>query len=350
MPEISFSEGIKQATEYLLETDPNFVVVGLGANYKSGIDGTIGSVSEKYPDRVVDTPLSEFSNSNACVGMALNGLNVHFCNGRTEFALFCADAILTQSSKWSYMMGGEGGNVPIVFRIAIGRAWGGSSQHSQQLYSIWANCTGLKAVVASSPQIARDLLYSATLDKSPVVFCEPRWIYNIKENVDSEIKQIPLDQARIVTEGKDITLVTYGEGVYESLMARKILQEFGISVELIDIVSINPIDHETIAKSVKKTNRLLCVEMTNNPCSPCSDVLGKLFLNFDIVKNISSANLISCPHCPVPGATSLTEVYYPTKREIVNKVLSVFELPEIEIDISFDEYHLAPKSNLSDLL
>lgn len=337
MPETTFTEAIQQATEHLLETDESVIVIGLGADYSNGLDGTIGAISKKFPDRVLDTPVSEAANGGACVGMAINGLKPIFFNGRTEFALFAIDSIVTQASKWHYMFGGEAGSVPAVFRIAIGRSWGSGPQHTQSLYPLWANCTGLKAVIPSSPKMARDLLYSATLDPNPVVYLESRWLYGIKEDIETPIERIPLDKCRVVAEGSDLTIITYAEGVHEALLARKELAEKGISVEIIDLVSINPIDYETIFTSLKKTKQALVFEISSPGCSVGKEILAHL----DCTRS-----LITCSNTPIPSATSLTDVYYPTKDTIIHFCTGV----NPGYDSSFAELNLNPKTNISTLV
>jgi pyruvate dehydrogenase E1 component beta subunit len=343
---INFSEGIKEATVKLLQERGNIVVVGLGANYDKGLDGTIGDIHKQFPGRVLDTPLSEAANGNACVGMALNGLRPIFHNGRTEFALFAIDSIVTQASKWHYMFGGEAGSCPITFRIAVGRAWGSGPQHSQSLYPLWANCTGLKAVVPSTPQMARDLLYSAVLDNNPVAYIEPRWLYNIKESVSDESMSIPLDKARIVTSGNDLTIVTYAEGVYEALVACSEFKKKGYSIEVIDLVSINPIDYNTIYESVRKTGRILFVESANSSCSIGRDVISDVLLSL----NPTYKALLTCPHVPIPAATSLTEEYYVISSDIIRELNNCLG-EDIPIkDLNFADLHLSPSTDITCLI
>lgn len=337
MRSITFSEGIKLATQKLLEIDPSVVVIGLGASYKNGLDGTIGNLSDIFPDRVLDTPLSEAGNGGACVGMAINGLKPIFHHGRTEFALFAIDSIAIQSSKWHYMFGGNGGSVPIVFRIAVGRAWGSGAQHSQALYPLWANCAGLKAVVPSTPKMARDLLYTATLDPNPVAYIEPRWLYNISETVDEEPTLVPLNKARIVRHGSDITIVTYADGVHESLLAANYLLKRGVSVAVVDLVSINPIDYDSVREFVRITGLSIFVEPSNGPCSICGDVASK-------IQSRNKAIILSSPHTPIPAATSLTSSYYLNWRDIVKSIVPSIIIGE---DATFEELHLAPKTNIS---
>ena len=226
-------------------------MIGLGVSYKNGADGTMGNLKELFPNRVFDTPVSEATTTGAAIGSALTGMRPIIHHGRVEFALFAADQIITQASKWNYMFGGDY-KVPIVFRIAIGRQWGNGPQHTQALYSLFGNVIGLKVVIPSSPKMAKGLLISAMLDDNPVIFLEPRWLYQIKEDVDESYFSIPLNESRIVKFGTDITIVSYGDGLIDSLKASVLLEEFGISAEVIDLVSINPIDYNQILQSVKK--------------------------------------------------------------------------------------------------
>lgn len=320
-------------------------MIGLGVSYKNGADGTMGNLKELFPNRVFDTPVSEATTTGAAVGSALTGMRPIIHHGRVEFALFAADQIITQASKWNYMFGGDY-KVPIVFRIAIGRQWGNGPQHTQALYSLFGNIIGLKVVIPSSPKMAKGLLISAMLDDNPVIFLEPRWLYQIKEDVDESYFSIPLNESRIVKFGTDITIVSYGDGLIDSLKASVILAELGISAEVIDLVSINPIDYTHILKSVKKTGRLITVDTTNYSFNVGSEVIAKVCMsNLEYLK--SNPISLSTPDVPCPTATSLTSIYYPTKITIANRILEEFGRGIVEQIMSFEELHLPPTDLVS---
>lgn len=320
-------------------------MIGLGVSYKNGADGTMGNLKELFPNRVFDTPVSEATTTGAAIGSALTGMRPIIHHGRVEFALFAADQIITQASKWNYMFGGDY-KVPIVFRIAIGRQWGNGPQHTQALYSLFGNVIGLKVVIPSSPKMAKGLLISAMLDDNPVIFLEPRWLYQIKEDVDESYFSIPLNESRIVKFGTDITIVSYGDGLIDSLKASVLLEEFGISAEVIDLVSINPIDYNQILQSVKKTGRLITVDTTNYSFNVGSEVIAKVCMsNLDYLK--SNPISLSTPDVPCPTATSLTSIYYPTKITIANRILEEFGRELIEQMMSFEELHLPPTEVVS---
>lgn len=342
MPKVvSFTEAIREATEQSLKNDPTVVVMGLGVSYKNGADGTMGTLKQEYPDRVWDTPVSEFCNTGAGVGAAITGLRPIIHHARVEFALFAIDQIVTQAAKWNYMFGGDN-KVPIVFRLAVGRQWGNGPQHTQALYSLFGNVPGLKVVIPSSPKTAKGLLNAAVRDNNPVVYLEPRWLYGLKEEISEEYYETPLDKARYITRGKDITIVTYGDGVVDCIKASDKLKQMGIEAEILDLVSINPIDYDTVYESVKKTGRLLCLDTTNGVFNVGGEIISKVCVNrFDSLK--MPPQQLSTPNCPCPTSTSLTEVYYPTRVDIVNRVLNMLGQSEYVEQMTFEELHLSPK-------
>jgi len=235
-----------------------------------------------------------------------------------------------------------GGNnpVPIVFRIALGRQWGNGPQHTQALYGLFGSALGLKVVIPSTPKMAKGLLISALRDKNPVVILEPRWLYGTKQDVPEEIYAESLDKAKVVKKGNNLTIVTYGDGIVATMEALEIIGK-DVGVELIDLVSINPIDHKTVAKSVAKTGRILCVDTTNGAFNIGSEVIAKIAQNSSIKLKDTPASL-SCPSVPCPTSTALTEFYYPTKVDVANAILSLLGKPLIKRQLSFEELHLSP--------
>lgn len=336
---IKYTEAIKEATDQMMEADKNVFVVGLGVSYKNGADGTTAGLKLKYPERVFDVPVSEGAFTGMAVGAAINGLRPIVHHGRVEFSLFAADQIFTQAAKWNYMFGGNN-NVPIVFRINVGRQWGNGPQHTQALYGLFGGVLGLKVVIPSTPRMAKGLLVSALRDKNPVVILEPRWLFQIKQDVPEKLYSEPLDKAKVAKRGKDITVVAYGDGFIAAHEALNLIGE-NVNVELIDLVSLNPIDYKTIFTSVKKTGRLLCVDTTNDAFGVGSEIIAKVAQNKSIHLKDTPAS-ISCPSVPCPTSTALTEFYYPTKVNIANAILNAMHKPTIKKKLTFEELHLAP--------
>ena len=260
-----------------------------------------------------------------------------------EFSLLAADQIFTQAAKWNYMFGG-GGPVPIVFRIVIGRQWGNGPQHSQALYPLFGSVPGLKVVIPSSPKMAKGLLVAAVRDKNPVVMLEPRWLYGIKEEVPAKLYEVPLDKAHIVQKGSDITVVGYGDGLFTARQALELLGTDAKRVELIDLVSINPIDHATLHTSLKKTKRLLTIDTNNGAFSVGSEIIAKVAQKG--ITLLDTPRALSAPEVPCPTAPSLSEFWYPTKVDIANAILGLLGKPPLNVKLSFEELHLPPTITL----
>lgn len=335
---IKYTEALREATEQALASDLSVFVVGLGVSYPNGADGTTAGLKVRYPERVLDVPISEDAVTGMAVGAAIHGMRPIVHHGRVEFALFAADQIFTQAAKWNYMFGG-GNPVPIVFRINVGRQWGNGPQHTQALYGLFGCALGLKVVIPSSPYMAKGLLAAAIRDNNPVVLLEPRWLYQISESVPEEPYELPLDRARIISEGNDISVVAYGDGLQAAREALEIVGD--VNVELIDLVSINPIDEETIRTSLAKTRRLLTVDTTNASFSVGSEILARALRMS--VEFRSRPTSLSCPDVPCPTSTALTEDYYPTKVSIANAIRAQLGLSPVQTKLSFEELHLPPR-------
>jgi pyruvate/2-oxoglutarate/acetoin dehydrogenase E1 component len=335
---LNYTEALREATDQALANDPTVVVIGLGVSYPNGADGTTAGLKARYPDRVLDVPVSENAFTGMAVGAAIHGMRPIVHHGRVEFALFAADQIFTQAAKWNYMFGGDC-PVPIVFRINVGRQWGNGPQHTQALYGLFGSALGLKVVIPSSPFMAKGLLAEAIRDKNPVVILEPRWLFQTREIVPGKPYTLPLDKARVVKEGNEITVVAYGDGLLAAIQALDLVGNR--SIELIDLVSINPIDVETICVSLKKTRRLLTVDTTNSNFSVGSEVLAKVTqIGIEFLTN---PMCLSCPNVPCPTSPALTEQYYPTKISVANAICQQLSLKLVNNEMGFEELHLPPK-------
>jgi len=335
---INYTQALKEATEQALARDSSVFVIGLGVSYPNGADGSTAGLKVLYPERILDVPISEDAVTGMAVGAAIHGMRPIVHHGRVEFALFAADQIFTQAAKWNYMFGG-GNPVPIVFRINVGRQWGNGPQHTQSLNGLFGCALGLKVVIPSSPYMAKGLLAAAIRDNNPVVLLEPRWLYQTLESVPEEPYELPLDRARIVSEGNDISVVAYGDGLQAAREAIELVGD--VNVELIDLVSINPIDEETLRLSLAKTRRLLTVDTTNASFSVGSEILARA-LRMSIEFR-STPTSLSCPNVPCPTSPALTEDYYPTKVSIANAIRLQVGLSPIQAGLTFEEIHLPPR-------
>lgn len=338
---VSFTEAIYMATAERLK-DSCTHVLGLGATYPNGLDGTMKDLAARYPNQVHDTPCSESCINGIGLGASINGLLPIIHHGRTEFALYGIDQIVTQASKWNYMFGGDY-PCPLTFRIAMGRQWGNGPQHTLTAKGIFA-VPGLCVVAPSRPVSAYRLLLAAATSNKPVIYLESRWLYKTTETVHTfecaSHNDLFLLSAVPLTEGTDITIVAVADMVLESLRAAKLLATIGISAEVVDLVSVYPLDYNTIHKSVKKTGRLLVVDASTPAYSVAHEVLSQF-------NGVS----LTCPDTACPTSPKLTANYYPTDINIANCAAMVLASPKaFENRKTFAQLNLPPTDNFDTLL
>jgi len=346
---ITFVEAIREAMDQCMARDKKVFTLGLGATYANGCDGTTAGLVDKYPGRVFDTPCSENSTTGFCVGAAVTGMRPVIYHGRVEFALFAYDQIVTQAAKWNYMFGGNS-PVSVVIRVAVGRRWGDAPQHTSVLHSVFGHAPGLKVVIPSTPRMAKGLLVAAIQDNNPVVYLEHRWLYGIKEMVPKAPYLYPLGTSQIVRRGKDITIVANADTLLEALKCMGFLEACDIFPELIDLVSINPIDYDTIIESVTKTRRLMVLDVGTKAFGVGSEVVAHVCEKLH-GKLLAPPINIAAPECPCPMSTALTEAYYPTGHTIIKHIANQLgnKIEFIKTD-EFYKVHMPPSDNLEGLL
>lgn len=229
------------------------------AEYNGAYKASKGMLDEFGAKRVIDTPIAELGFTGISVGAAMNGLRpiVEFMT--FNFSMVAIDQIINNAAKLYQMSGGQF-NIPIVFRGPTGSAGQLGATHSQAFESWYANCPGLKVVVPCNPYDAKGLLKSAIRDNDPVIFMESEQMYADKMEVPEQEYTLPIGVADIKRHGKDVTIVSFGKIIKLAQEAAERLAEEGIDVEIIDLRTVRPIDYDTVIDSVKKTNRLVCLE------------------------------------------------------------------------------------------
>jgi len=260
MREVQFREALREAMTEEMRKDPSIFLMGEEvAEYNGAYKVSQGMLDEFGPKRVIDTPISELGFSGIGVGAAMNGLKpiVEFMTW--NFAILAADQIINSAAKMLQMSGGQI-NVPIVFRGGNGQAGQLGATHSQAFEAFYAHVPGLKVITPSNPYDAKGLLKSAIKDPDPVVFLESEKMYGDKGEIPEGEYSIPIGVADVKRKGTDVTIVTFGKIIKVVQQAAIELEKEGISVEIIDLRTIRPIDYDTIIESVKKTNRLVVVE------------------------------------------------------------------------------------------
>lgn len=260
MREIQFRQALNEAMSEEMRRDNTVVLMGEEvAEYNGAYKVSQGMLEEFGEDRIIDTPISELGFTGLGIGAAMNGTRpiVEFMT--FNFSLVAIDQIINSAAKMMAMSGGQY-NVPIVFRGATGNAGQLGAQHSQNFENWFANTPGLKVVVPSNPYDAKGLLKTAIRDEDPVIFMESELMYGDKGEVPEEEYLIPIGEARMHRTGSDVTFITFGKILKVADQAAAELEKEGISVDLIDLRTVRPIDYDTIMESIKKTNRAVIIE------------------------------------------------------------------------------------------
>ena len=259
MPEITYREAIHDAMVEEMRRDETVFLIGEDIGSYGGAFGvSAGMLAEFGPERIRETPISELGIVGAAAGAAMVGMKPIAEMMFMDFILLAMEPLVNQAAKARFMFGGKA-TVPMVVRMAGGSGTGAAAQHSQSLESLLMHIPGIKVVAPSSPYDAKGLLLSAIRDPNPVCFVEHKLLYKVKGEVPEGEYTIPLGVADIKHAGTDLTIVTSGIMVNKSLAVAGRLEAEGISVEVVDLRTLRPMDTQAIIKSVKKTGRLLIV-------------------------------------------------------------------------------------------
>ncbi|MBL7913133.1 MAG: pyruvate dehydrogenase complex E1 component subunit beta [Bacteroidia bacterium] len=319
---IEFREALREAMSEEMRRDEKIFLMGEEvAEYNGAYKVSKGMLAEFGEKRVIDTPIAELGFAGIAVGAASNGLRpiVEFMT--FNFSLVAIDQIINSAAKMYSMSGGQY-NVPIVFRGPTASAGMLSSQHSQAFENWFANCPGLKVVVPSNPYDAKGLLKSAIRDNDPVIFMESEQMYGDKAEVPEEEYTIPIGLADIKRQGTDVTIVSFGKIIKVAYAAAKELEAEGISVEIVDLRTVRPIDYETVITSVKKTNRLVIVEEAWPLASISSEIAFKV--QKDAFDHLDAPILrITTADTPLPYAPTLIEASLPSVAKVIKAVKEV---------------------------
>jgi len=255
MAELSYREAVRDAMSTAMRRDDDVFIMGEDIAEMGGSMGvTQGMLEEFGPERVRNTPISEMAIVGAGIGAAIAGMRPIVEIMYQDFTTLAMEQIVSQAAKHRYMSGGQI-KVPITIRTQGGAGWSPGAQHAQQLEAWFVHVPGLKVVFPSTPEDVRGLLWSSIYEDNPIVLFEHRTLYGIKGEVPDEIEPIEIGKARIHREGEDVTVVATGRLVHESLKAAEQAAEEGISVEVFDPRTLQPLDEDALIASVQKTNR-----------------------------------------------------------------------------------------------
>lgn len=323
--QISYVEAIREALDQSMDLDERVIVIGEGVPDPKAIFTSTAGLQEKYgKNRVFDMPLAENGVTGACIGAAISGMRPVMVHQRVDFALLSLDQLINNAAKWYYMFNGQS-QVPLVIRMIIGRGWGQGPQHSQSLQALFALVPGLKVVMPTTAYDAKGMMIAAIKDNNPVIFIEHRWLHPIIDVVPELFYEVPIDRAKIICKGNDVTVAAFSYMTLEALIAvRALLSMAGISVELIDMRSVRPLDTQTVIESVRKTGRLIVADTAYKTGSIAAELINQVIEGTFASLKVAPVRLCS-PDFPTPTAPSMTESYYPTPVTIAEAVLTLLE-------------------------
>ncbi|MEO8962234.1 MAG: pyruvate dehydrogenase complex E1 component subunit beta [Ginsengibacter sp.] len=325
MKEVAIREALREAMQEEMRRDENVFLIGEEvAEYNGAYKVSQGMLEEFGEKRIIDTPISELGFTGVAVGAAQHGLRPIVEYMTWNFANLALDQILNTASKMLAMSGGQL-SCPIVFRGPSGSAGQLGAQHSTAYESMYANIPGLKVISVSNAYDAKGLLKSAIRDNDPVIFMESEVMYGEKGEIPEEEYLIPIGKAKVVREGKDVTIVSFNKMMKVALGAADELQKENISAEVIDLRTIRPLDWHTILESVKRTNRLVIVEEQWPFASISSEIAYRVQKEgFDYLD--APVRRITSLDAPMHYAPNLVAQYLPDVPRTVNLVKEVMYL------------------------
>jgi pyruvate/2-oxoglutarate/acetoin dehydrogenase E1 component len=316
---LSYVDAIAEATAQEMERDPDVFVMGLDVDDHKAIQGSTRGLVQRFgAERVFTTPLSEDAMTGVAIGAAMAGMRPIHVHIRMDFLMLCMNQLINIAAKGHYMYGGAV-KVPLVVRSIIGKSWGQGAQHSQALHSMFMHVPGLKVVAPSNAHDAKGCLAAAIRDNNPVIFIEHRLLYFTQAPVAEETFVTPLGSARICAHGNDVTIVGISNMLVECLRARELLTEVGISAEVIDPISLVPLDMDAIIASARRTGTLVVVDNAWTSCGASAEIIAaaaeRLGRDSGVVMRRMGFAPTTCPTTPW-----LEQDFYPNPATIAQAI------------------------------
>ncbi|MCL1631907.1 alpha-ketoacid dehydrogenase subunit beta [Sporolactobacillus sp. CPB3-1] len=326
MAVISYIEAVTQALDEEMSRDQNVFVMGEDVGKRGGVFQATKGLYEKYGEnRVIDTPLAESAIAGVGIGAAMYGMRPVAEMQFSDFMLPAANQIISEAAKTRYRSNNEW-TVPITIRAPFGGGVHGGLYHSQSMEAIFANVPGLKIVIPSTPYDVKGLLKASIRDNDPVIFFEHKRAYRlIKGEVPEDDYVLPLGKADIKREGRDVTVITYGLMVHDVLQAAEKLEKEGISVHLLDLRTVYPLDKDAIIEAARKTGKVLLMTEDNKEGSVISEVAAIIAENclFDLDAPIRR---LAAPDVPaMPYAHPLEQAFMVKPEQVEKEIRDLAE-------------------------
>ena len=315
MAKITYTDAIRDAIREEMRIDPRVFIMGLDIEF---VLWNGEAVREFGAERVRNTPISEAGFVGAGIGAALTGMRPIVDITCSTFLYSAMDQIVNQAAKIRYMLGGQA-SVPLVIRAPVVYSFSLAAHHSDRPWGLFAQAPGLKIIVPATPYDAKGLLKSAIRDENPVLCFEDNTLGSLQGEVPEGDYTVPIGLADVKRSGTDVTVVAVAGAVSQGLLAAEQLEEEGISVEVVDIRTVVPLDRSTVVKSVRKTGRLVVLDPAPGSCGVASEIAASVAesafeqLRAPIIR-------ITAPDVPVPFSPSLEGLMYPKVSHIVSTI------------------------------
>jgi pyruvate dehydrogenase E1 component beta subunit len=317
--QLSYVRAFNEALAQLMRADPDVFVAGEDIGRYGGVFRMFAKLQEEFgARRVVDTPISESAIVGLGIGAAASGLRPVVDLMFMDFLAVCMDQVVNQAAKMRYMFGGAV-RLPLTITVAYGAGLGAAAQHSQSLEAWLAHVPGLKVVMPATPRDVKGLTVAAIRDDNPVVVMLNKVLLGAKGDVPTDLYEVPIGKANVVRAGTDVTVVALGRMVSEAIVAADRLADDGISVEVIDVRTVVPLDMETLVLSVARTHRVLVVHEAITIGGIGAEIAAQLQdLAFDDLD--APVLRIGAPFAPVPFSPALERNYVPDAARIASGV------------------------------
>jgi len=325
---LTIAKAMSEAIAQAMERDPGVLVLGEDIAKLGGVFGTTQGLLARFgPERVRDTPISETAFIGAAVGLAAAGMRPVVELMFVDFFGVCMDAIYNLAAKQAFFSGGQV-RCPMVLMTSVGGGYGDAGQHSQSLYATFAHMPGLKVVIPSTAHDAKGLMLAAIADDNPVVFMFHKalqgmgWLGTVPRSVTAvphEEYLVPIGEAAVVREGRDVTLVGWGLGVHHALDAAQELAAGGTDAEVIDLRTLAPLDRDCVRRSAAKTGRLVVIDDDYRSCGVAAEVIASVCEDRTVKLRANPAR-VTFPDVPVPFAPELERPLLPDAAKVVAAV------------------------------
>ncbi|MCL5069994.1 MAG: alpha-ketoacid dehydrogenase subunit beta [Actinobacteria bacterium] len=319
----TFREAIREALDEEMKRDPGVFLIGEDIGFYGGTNKVTEGLFDKYKNRVLDTPISESAIIGAALGAAITGFRPVAELSFMDFVAVAMDQIANQVAKIRYMSGGQA-EIPLTIRTPEGAGRSAAAQHSQSLEAWMMHTPGLLVVVPSNPYNAKGLLKSSIRNNNPVIFVENKLLYNDVGEIPDKEYVIPLGKADILREGNNLTIIAYGKMVKYALAASDFLKN-KISIEVIDLQSLVPMDTETIINSVKKTGNVLICHEAVRRCGAGSEIASVIYEQaFDYLD--SPIKILGSINTPIPFSPVLENYVIPDEKKIIQEINTFYKI------------------------